>query len=395
MENYFNSNFKIVSHFDKLSVTKNVILSLPALTRLSSRGRSKGYVILNLSKDDKEQKSHFDGLSVTKYFIYFLFLITFSFQTFAQPKFSEMSVKPGAFSRMGFGARGIGLGNGLSALTEGNLVAYYNPASSVFQSGNSFQTGYSFLSLNRSLNFLSFTKRFEFFSSKDTSRKPSSTAGLSAGIINSGVSKIDGRDNNGLKTKELSTSENLFFISLANRFSERLALGLSVKFYYYKLYEKITTTGVGFDVGAIYKLSDNINISLMFADLNSKYKWDSGPIYGQNGLTSEDKFPLLKKVGFSYNNLDYKFLIVGELESSNAGTNIIKIGSEYNIYENFYLRAGMDQFNLSNSDWSIRPSAGLSYSYKIKDYFVGFDYAFIIEPYSSSDRHIIGVNFNF
>jgi len=45
-----------MSHFNKLSVTRNFILSLPALTRLSSRGRSK---------DDEEWKSHFDKLSVT------------------------------------------------------------------------------------------------------------------------------------------------------------------------------------------------------------------------------------------------------------------------------------------------------------------------------------------
>lgn len=338
-----------------------------------------------------------------KYFLFTIVLFLVVPISFAQPKFSEMSVRPGAFSRMGFGARGIGFGNGLSALTDGNLVAYYNPAASVFQSGNSFQTGYSLLSLNRTLNFLSFTRRFEFFSIKDTTsdnylrnsfKKPSSIAGLSAGIINSGVSKIDGRDNNGLKTKELSTSENLFFISVANKFSERLALGLSVKFYYYKLYEKITTTGVGFDIGAIYKLTDNLNLSIMFADLNSKYKWDSGPVYGHNGLTTENKFPLLKKLGIFYKNSEYKFIIVGELESSNAGTDIIKLGSEYNIIQNFYIRAGVDQLNLSNSDWPVRPSFGFSYSHKINDYIVGFDYAFMIEPYSN-DRHIIGVNFNF
>ena len=90
---------------------------------------------------------------------------------------------------MGFGARGIGMGNAMSSVTTGNLVSYYNPALSPFQENNSFQTGYSFLSLDRSLNFLSFTRKFDFYSAKDTSadRKPSRTAGISAGIINSGV----------------------------------------------------------------------------------------------------------------------------------------------------------------------------------------------------------------
>lgn len=307
-----------------------------------------------------------------------------------------MSVKPGAFSRMGFGPRGIGMGNGLSALTEGNLVAYYNPASSVFQEGNSFQTGYSFLSLDRALNFINFTRRFEFLSSKaENLGRPASVAGVSAGIINSGVSKIDGRDNNGLKTKELSTSENLFFLAVANKFSDKFALGLTVKFYYYKLYEDVTSTGVGFDIGAIYKLNENFNFSLMLVDLNSKYKWDTSPIYGQQGLSSENEFPLLKKFGIRYNNPQNKFLLVAEFENSNAGTNILKFGGEYNIFENLFLRGGIDQLNLSNDDWAVKPAAGFSYFYNLDGYTIGIDYAFMIEPYSSSDRHIIGVNFNF
>lgn len=367
------------------------------------------YVILNLTKDDsfrglnsyshkiyKHIFSNIVGIPKIVILLLSIFSLTLSPDISAQPKFSEMSVKPGAFSRMGFGPRGIGMGNGLSALTEGNLVAYYNPASSVFQEGNSFQTGYSFLSLDRALNFINFTRRFEFRSSKaENLGRPASVAGLSAGIINSGVSKIDGRDNNGIKTKELSTSENLFFLAVANKFSDKFALGLTVKFYYYKLYEDVTSTGVGFDIGAIYKLNDNFNFSLMLVDLNSKYKWDTSPIYGQQGLSSENEFPLLKKIGIRYNNPENKFLLAAEFENSNVGTNILKFGGEYNIYEGLFLRGGIDQLNFSNNDWAVKPAAGFSYFYNLDGYIIGIDYAFMLEPYSSSDRHIIGVNFNF
>ena len=168
---------------------------------------------------------------------------------------------------MGFGARGIGMGNAMSSITQGNLVSYYNPALSPFQEKNSFQAGYSFLSLDRSLNFLSFTRKFDFYSSKDTSsvKQPSGTAGISAGIINSGVSGIDGRDNNGLQTGELSTTENQFFISVANRFSRKFSLGIAVKFYYYKLYEKITSSGLGLDLKPLeLKVKLELMIILIF-----------------------------------------------------------------------------------------------------------------------------------
>lgn len=315
----------------------------------------------------------------------------------AQPMFTEINSKVGAFSRMGFGARGIGMGNAMSSVTTGNLVSYYNPAVTPFQENNSMQLGYSVLSLDRSLNFLSFTRKFDFYSSKDTSvdKKPTSTAGISFGIINSGVSGIDGRDNNGLPTEELSTSENQVFLGVANRFSKKLSIGIAVKFYYYKLYEDITSNGLGLDIGALYKVNDNWNVSLMLSDLNSQYEWDTAPIYQQQGLTTKDKFPLLKKIGVSYYKPEIKLLTAIEFENSNAGTNIIRFGAEYNIYENLFLRGGIDQFNLSNTDAGVKPSLGFSYAKTLGDWIIGVDYAFMMEQYSSSDRHIIGLNIIF
>ena len=316
---------------------------------------------------------------------------------FAQPKFSRLNDMPGAFSRMGFGARGMGMGNAMSAVTEGELVSYYNPALSVFQENNSFQTSYSFLSLDRSLNFLNFTRKFDFYSKNDTGsvRTPRSTAGVSIGIINSGVGKIDGRDGQGIKTGELSTSENQFFLALANRFSRKFALGVSIKFYYYRLYDKINANGLGLDIGAIYRLNDQWNISLMLSDLNSKYKWDSSPIYEENGTTSQDNFPLLKKIGVSYTNNKLGLIAAAELENSNAGTNILRFGGEYNIYDKLYLRAGLDQFDLSNTDTPVQPSFGFSYFKKFGNITAGVNYAFVIEPYSPQDRHVAGLSFNF
>jgi hypothetical protein len=325
-------------------------------------------------------------------------LLLFSSISIAQPQFSEMSVKPGAFSRMGYGPRGIGMGNAMSSVIEGELVSYYNPAATVFQDGNSVLTGYSFLGLDRSLNFLSFTRRFDFYSKKDSlveNPKPRNSAGLSIGLINAGVSKIDGRDNNGLQTGDLSTSENQFFLALANRFSEKFSIGVTAKLYYYKLYEEITTTSFGIDIGALYRVNKEFTVSLAIIDINSKYKWDTSPVYEQEGTITEDKFPTLRKVGVSYFNQDIGLLASLEFENSSSETNILRAGVEYNIHNGFYLRGGIDQFNLSNTDWPVRPSLGFSFYKSFGSLVVGVDYAFVIEQYSSSDRHIIGLNFNF
>ena len=330
----------------------------------------------------------------------FLFLTLFFLTVLlnAQPKLSKINSAAGAFSRIGFGPRGIAMGNSLSAVKEGDLVSYYNPAVSVFQNDNSFQSGYSFLSLDRKLNFLSFTRRFDFYSIRDSAvenRKPRSSAGISLGIINSGVNNIDERDNQGFKTGTLSTSENQFYLSLAVKFSEKVAAGFSAKFYYYKLYQDITSTGLGFDVGVLYSYSKNMTFSFVLSDLNSKYKWDSSPLYNIDGSLTENKFPTGKKIGMSYKFDEYELLTTAELYFDNFGTKIIRAGAEYNPIDDLFLRAGLDNFQLNNGDESVKPSFGIGYAKKISNIIIGFDYAFMYEPYSSQDRHIIGIRINF
>jgi len=316
---------------------------------------------------------------------------------FAQPQFTEMAASVGAFSRMGFGARGMGMGNAMTAVITGELVSYYNPAVTVFQENNSVLTGYSFLSIDRNLNFLSYTRRFDFYSKKDSlveNPKPRNSAGVSFGVVNAGVSNIDGRDNNGLSTGELSTSENQFYLAFANRFSEKLSIGITAKFYYYKLFEEINTTSFGVDIGAVYKVNEEFTVALAVIDINSKYKWDTSPVYDR-GVITEDKFPNLRKLGVSYRNKKIGLLASLEYENSSAETNILRAGVEYNIYEGLYLRGGIDQLNLSNTDWPIKPALGFSFYKSFGNFMVGVDYAFVIEQYSSNDRHIIGLTFNF
>ena len=65
-----------------------------------------------------------------KRFVISLLVLSSSY-VLAQPELSSMSTMPGAFSRFGFGARGMGMGNAMSSVTEGNIVSYYNPALTV------------------------------------------------------------------------------------------------------------------------------------------------------------------------------------------------------------------------------------------------------------------------
>ncbi|MBI2417721.1 MAG: hypothetical protein HYV28_07425 [Ignavibacteriales bacterium] len=315
----------------------------------------------------------------------------------AQPVYEKTNSAPGEFSRMGFLPRGIAMGNATSAVIEGQLSSFYNPAVAVFQNKNSAQAAFSVLSLDRSLNYLSFTRRFDFYSSRDTgaNRTPRSSAGFSAGVIASGVSDIDGRDNQGFKTEALSTSQNLYFFSFANRFSKKVAIGVTVKIYYYKLYKDVTSTGTGFDFGAIYKATDNLAFAATFMDINAKYKWDTSPIYGTDGTATTADFPLTIKLGSSYIfrfDDNSSLLTALELESNNLGRRLIRAGAEYQFMPELTLRAGLDNFVMGNADELLQPSGGFALRNPMFGVDAGIDYTFAFEQYSQSLRHTIGLS---
>ena len=138
--------------------------------------------------------------------------------------FAQLGGVAGSFARMGFGARGMAMGNALTAVTSGEVATYYNPALSPFAGERTAAATFSLLSLDRNLNFLSYTQNV----------KP--TAGISLGLINQSVGKIDSRDADGNHIEDISTTENQFYISFANLLTF-FAVGVNVKLYYAKLYK--------------------------------------------------------------------------------------------------------------------------------------------------------------
>lgn len=333
--------------------------------------------------------------------IFILLFVVSTSAAFPQTGYEPTNAAPGDFARMGFLPRNIAMGNASAALTSGELSSFYNPAGAVFQEGNSFQAASTYLTLDRSLNYLSFTRKFEFFSKKDTvePRVPRAVAGVSAGVIHSGVSEIDGRDNQGLKTGPLSTMENLYFVSLSNRITPKLAVGFSVKIYHYRLYDQVSSTATGFDAGIVYRLTENLSAAFVLADLNAKYKWDTAPLYGNEGTSTTDKFPTTKRFGICYKApafADFSPLVTADAEFNSYGRKLLRFGVEAGYQDYLVLRGGLDNYNVSGSEVELpQPAAGFTVKKDIGGYVFAVEYAFVNEEYSRSARHVFGLNVNF
>ena len=287
----------------------------------------------------------------------------------------------GAPMRMGFGARGMSMGNAMTAVISGDLQSYYNPAIVPFESEPTAVASYGVLSLDRKLNFLSYT----------SSLKPN--AGFSLSIINAGVGNIDGRDLNGVHTDTYSTSENAFMFSFGIKPISALAIGVSAKILYYSLFEGIKSTTSGVDVGVIYVVSSEITLGAVVQDILAKYKWDTSQLYGQLGNASSDLFPLRKRIGLSWMPNDFPVLVSGEFESIGSAL-YIRAGSEIKVYEGIHIRGGIDQIAL-NAALPAKPSLGISVQTKVANWTPSFQYAYIFEPYSPSGIHILSIALRF
>lgn len=298
-----------------------------------------------------------------------------------QQSSSSIGGLAGAPMRMGFGARGIAMGNAMTAVINGDIQAYYNPAALPFESTPTAIAAYGVLSLDRGLNYLSYTQ----------SLKPN--AGISLSLINAGVGNIDGRDEDGVHTQTYSTSENSFMFSFGLQPVPKFSLGITLKVLYYNFVEGMKSTTAALDIGVLYLLTDEFTLGAVVQDINAKYTWDTSPLYGIDGNSGMERFPLRKRIGISWSPLKYSFLVSGEFEAIGSAE-FFRIGSELEVYDGIHIRGGIDQIAL-NADMPAKPSVGISIQTKLSTWTPAFQYAYVFEPYSPSGIHILSFSLKF
>lgn len=298
------------------------------------------------------------------------------------PAQAQLAGTAGAFARLGFGARGMGMSNAMTAVTTSELAGYYNPAATPFQTTRTAMVSFGALSLDRSFNTLSYTQTV------------GPNAGLSLSIINAGTSNIDARDGDGVHTDNLSISENQFALSFGLRPSSKVAIGITPKIYYAKLYKDVTSSSIGLDFGVMIFLSDRFTVAATVRDVMSKYKWDTSTLYGQSGNSTVDKFPTLNILGVSYAIGDKLGIVTAEVESSNKSTTIVRVGAEVNIVDALTVRAGMNNWDLDNRKQAA-PTFGFTLRTTMGTWKPAVHYAYVIEPYNYYAMHIISLSAGF
>ncbi len=284
----------------------------------------------------------------------------------------------GSFLRAGTGARSIAMGNALTAGTDLNYPAYFNPAGVAAASNRKLLFTHQFLSLDRHQSIISFT----------TPLPP--VGGISVGWIGAGVNGIDGRDLAGVHTDDLYATENAFLISFGIAPIQHLQVGSTLKILQNQLPNidgNIIGKGVGFDFGILYAFKANLNFAFVIKNINSAYQW-SNKLTDDLGRIYKDKFPLQVRSGVQYKI--YSIIIVGDIGSYLADNELLgldyRIGTEYTYNNSYFLRTGYRNDRLS---------FGVGFKYHQFDKFTSlFDYAIVVEPVTSL-THVISYAINF
>lgn len=310
----------------------------------------------------------------------------------------------GAFSRMGFGARGVAMGNALVADGSGAASPYYNPALVPFTPQQQFEASVALLTFDRELQFLQFA----------TPLKP--RAGFAAGLLHAGVSGIDGRDANGYHTSDLATDEFAAFMAFGLRFSERVTGGVNLQLFRSDLLDGVDAVNtVGVDAGWTVQASQTLRLGLAIDDLLARYSWDTSEAFGDGGKTTEDRFPTRLRFGAAYRAVHGRLHLTGEYEARFATAEhrtrqverfgdtpievtrtedlrlrdgVLRLGGEYHVAEALALRGGFDRV-AEGAFGAVQPTFGFMVAQPVGTLKVHAEYAFALEPYALGTLHLL------
>ena len=315
----------------------------------------------------------------------------------------------GAYTRMGFGPRGMATGNVLSATGQHGIYAHYNPAVAALTQGNQIDLSSALMSYDRTLHSLNATFPLP------------PQAGLSVGLLNANVSDIDGRSSSGYDTGSLSTHEYQLFVAFGLNLGTRAQIGTSVKLQLADFHNDIgSARGAGFDVGLIVEPIQNLKASIVIQDLLATYNWNTDDLYGgQSSRNRGDDFPTRFKFGLTFEPSEEWFVasefevqrinsevfirsLTGDgpvrssrnLDEIQTSEELFRIGGGYRVHERITARAGLEVGNLDDFEQSYKPSAGFSLHLPFDQYQPTIDYAWVREPTGISHMHVIAFQLN-
>lgn len=313
----------------------------------------------------------------------------------------------GSYARIGFGARGIAMGGGLVADVFSEASPYYNPALAPRIQRQGLDAAAGFLTFDRDLQHLQFAFPLP------------PRAGIAVGLIRAGVEGIDGRDNAGYHTGELSTQEYVIFTAFGVRMSERVAGGLGLRFYHADLSPDVDPiVSIALSLGLTAQFTDHLALGFAVDDLLARYRWDTSSAFGASGKQTTDRFPVRVRFGGAYQVAGGRGTITAEVETRVQGAErrterVVELGgvpqvftdnervrlldtgfhlgAEYWLAEPFALRLGADRLGRGDLE-AAAPAFGFALRQPLGEIAARLDYTAVLEPYGLGVMHLVNLH---
>jgi len=322
------------------------------------------------------------------------------FLPFGGPALAQ-EVGAGAFARMGFNARGVALGNALVADPSADVAGYYNPAQLPSTSSQRVSASAAQLAFDRQLQSLEFATPL------------GETAGVGFSVINAGVSDIDGRNDDGVRTEPFSTDEFAVSLRFGNQVSERVAVGVGFTLYESDVGADVDEArGIGVNLGVAVQVTDQLHLAGAVNDLLAQYEWETS---GIGGNSDTDRFPVRLRFGGAYVFQEGTWRILGEVESrfqprdrqepgrvvptsvgpqQRSETEDLllhgirgRLGVAVRPVEPLSLRVGVDRMGTEGVG-GLKPGAGFGVREQIGTLDVRLGYGVVLEPHVRSVMHL-------
>ncbi len=246
--------------------------------------------------------------------------------------------------RTGVSARALAMGSAYTAVADDASAGYWNPAG---------LTGVEKFSLT---TMLSDNMRYDRQYMYAGLAYNFGTAGWAAfNWVNAGIDEIKGATGSGLDGRTFSADDHGFLFSYGNKLSN-LHVGATLKVAYQKV-DNYSSTGVGFDAGVKFLLSDNVHLGLVARDLGTKVGRTSVPVSWRAGVAA------MAFGGFTF---------AADVQKVQHRDNVtLYLGSEYD-YEFADDYFGAIRGGVSDGDFSIGAGLTVAKRYSI-------DYAYVTE----------------
>ena len=246
---------------------------------------------------------------------------------------------PGSGFRYSTNARQMALGNSIISEYNQGFNAFSNPALLSKTKKYEFGTSYFLMSLDRYVQVLSMTRNLN------------NSSGTSISVFRSGVKNIEYKDFSNQSNGFFDSSESYIMLSFGSSLTQSLSFGFNLKTIFNHI-ENYKASGVSVDIGLLYRLSNQLVISLVINDIYGKYSWESS--------NQDETLPVISAVGLKYDLNDNinLFSRVDYMKPENSNLYRFRMGVELDK-SNYVIRAGLIQSSGISDDQTFAIENGI------------------------------------